>query len=362
MMRKKTKMAWSVALSAAMAAGLLAGCGSNGGTESTSGSTAASSAKTESSASDTTDTSDRPTYKIATVRWTDTWPTDFLHEGVMKEIEDKMNINIDWQVYYNSDWSEQKSLLLASGDLPDAFLGSICLTQADMAQNKSAFLDLTDLIEKDMPNLKAAFEADPELKAVCTSRDGRIYSLPKKLPLRPKVCGDVMCINQEWLDNLGLETPKTYKELEEDLENHRVAEAVIHQNQQTPTGQLIAVLMNGKSKDMYIDDVKEVRQMLEDANVSYQMTDVPKESKLLSVGVPIASLGVMVILLFMLMGRNAGSGGGGSKMMNFGKSRAQLTQPSGKRFTFRDVAGLQEEKEDLKEIVDFLKARINITK
>ena len=157
-------------------------------------------------------------------------------------------------------------------------------------------------------------------------------------------------------EKLQTQNNYSYKELEEDLENHRVAEAVIHQNQQTPTGQLIAVLMNGKSKDMYIDDVKEVRQMLEDANVSYQMTDVPKESKLLSVGVPIASLGVMVIQLFMLMGRNAGSGGGGSKMMNFGKSRAQLTQPSGKRFTFRDVAGLQEEKEDLKEIVDFLKS------
>ena len=154
-------------------------------------------------------------------------------------------------------------------------------------------------------------------------------------------------------EKLQTQNNYSYKELEEDLENHRVAEAVIHQNQQTPTGQLIAVLMNGRSKDMYIDDVKEVRQMLEDANVSYQMTDVPKESKLLSVGVPIASLGVMVILLF---GRNAGSGGGGSKMMNFGKSRAQLTQPSGKRFTFRDVAGLQEEKEDLKEIVDFLKS------
>ena len=157
-------------------------------------------------------------------------------------------------------------------------------------------------------------------------------------------------------EKLQTQNNYSYKELEEDLENHRVAEAVIHQNQQTPTGQLIAVLMNGRSKDMYIDDVKEVRQMLEDANVSYQMTDVPKESKLLSVGVPIASLGVMVILLFMLMGRNAGSGGGGSKMMNFGKSRAQLTQPSGKRFTFRDVAGLQEENEDLKEIVDFLKS------
>lgn len=156
-------------------------------------------------------------------------------------------------------------------------------------------------------------------------------------------------------EKLQTQNNYSYKELEQDLENRQVSEAVIHQNQQTPTGQLIVVLTNGRNKDMYIDDVKEVRQMLENANVSYQMTDVPKESKLLSVGVPIASLGVMVILLFMLMGRNAGSSGGGSKMMNFGKSRAQMTTTSGKRFTFRDVAGLQEEKEDLKEIVDFLK-------
>ena len=157
-------------------------------------------------------------------------------------------------------------------------------------------------------------------------------------------------------EKLQTQNNYSYKELEQDLENHQVSEAVIHQNQQTPTGQLIVVLTNGSNKDMYIDDVKEVRQMLENANVSYQMTDVPKESKLISVGVPIASLGVMVILLFMLMGRNAGSSGGGSKMMNFGKSRAQMTTTSGKRFTFRDVAGLQEEKEDLKEIVDFLKS------
>lgn len=157
-------------------------------------------------------------------------------------------------------------------------------------------------------------------------------------------------------EKLQTQNNYSYKELEQDLENHQVSEAVIHQNQQTPTGQLIVVLTNGRNKDMYIDDVKEVRQMLENANVSYQMTDVPKESKLLSVGVPIASLGVMVILLFMLMGRNAGSSGGESKMMNFGKSRAQMTTTSGKRFTFRDVAGLQEEKEDLKEIVDFLKS------
>ena len=58
-----------------------------------------------------------------------------------------------------------------------------------------------------MPNLLRAFEEDPELKAVCTGRDGKIYSLPKKLPLRPEVCGDIFYINKEWLDNLNLAVP-----------------------------------------------------------------------------------------------------------------------------------------------------------
>ena len=49
--------------------------------------------------------------------------TDFLESGFMKELEEKHGINIEWQVYYDSDWQEQKSLLLASGDLPDAFFG-----------------------------------------------------------------------------------------------------------------------------------------------------------------------------------------------------------------------------------------------
>ena len=83
-----------------------------------------------------------------------------------------------------------------------------------MAQNKDYFVDLTPYInEETMPNLTKAMEECPELRAACTDRDGKIYSLPKKLPLRPTVCGNGLYINQDWLDNLGLEAPKTLDEL-----------------------------------------------------------------------------------------------------------------------------------------------------
>lgn len=190
---KKRKKLLSITLAGAMAMGSLLGTGVSAAAE------------------------EKPTYKIATVRWTDTWPTDYLYEGIMQEIADKVGINIEWQVYYNADWTEQKSLLLASGDLPDAFFGSICLNATDVAQNRAYFLELTDLIEENMPNFKEAMEKAPELRAIATDRDGKIYSLPKKLPLRPEVCGTVLYINQEWLDNLNLEMPKTLDELTETL-------------------------------------------------------------------------------------------------------------------------------------------------
>lgn len=157
----------------------------------------------------------KPAFSVLTVRWTDSWPIDFLKEGHMAQLEEQAGVDITWDVRYNADWSEQKSLLLASPDsLPDVFLGSICLNATDVSQNASYFLDLTPYITPEiMPNLCAAMEAEPALKAVCTSRDGKIYSLPKKLPLRPTVCGYDMYINKDFLNALGMNVPTNLDEL-----------------------------------------------------------------------------------------------------------------------------------------------------
>lgn len=211
----------SVAVAAAMVMGTLSGCGGSGGS-SDGGSSDGEAAESSQGSGETADGVEE--FTIATVRWTDAWPNDFMNEGIMKELEEKHNIKINWQVYYNSDWTEQKSLLLASGDLPDAFFGSICLTETDIAQNKDYFVELTDGIEKNMPNLTAIFEKEPELKAAAQNRDGEIYSLVKKLPLRPKVA-NAMYINKEWLDNLGLSMPTTYEELTDVLKAFKEQDA-----------------------------------------------------------------------------------------------------------------------------------------
>ncbi len=222
-MRNKNRFAKLVSslLVASMAAGLLAGCG-GGGDQGTAGSagTAGAAGGTESAGGSAGEGAQDgvPTYRIATVRWTDAWPTEFLDRGVMAEMEEKYGINIEWEIYYASDWAEQKSLLLASGDLPDAFLGSNALTSSDLTQNKDSFIDLSPYVnEETMPNFMRAAQENPTLLAVCTERDGTILSLPKELPLRPEVAGYAAFINKEWLDNLGLETPTTCEELEEVL-------------------------------------------------------------------------------------------------------------------------------------------------
>lgn len=158
--------------------------------------------------------SDGKTFRIATVRHSDANPTDFLYEGIMQEMADNMGITIEWEVYTASDWGEMKTLMFASPeDLPDAFLGKLALQDADIQVYKELFVELSDYVEKDMPNLSKILKEDKEFKSMMLDADGEMYSLGSKLPLRPTV-HDETFINQKWLDNLGLQKPTTYKELE----------------------------------------------------------------------------------------------------------------------------------------------------
>ncbi len=106
---------------------------------------------------------------------------------------------------------KQKSLLLASGDLPDVFFGDNALKDNDIATNLDMFIPLEDYVEKYCPNIKAAWEARAHYASDGYQSDGHIYGLPGKKPLRPKGC-DTPFINKAWLDRLGLEMPTTVDE------------------------------------------------------------------------------------------------------------------------------------------------------
>ena len=163
---------------------------------------------------------DEPTsFDVICVRWTEVWGEDFENTAFLKEIGEKTGVDIKWQMIPNGSWGDQKGTTLASGlkSLPDAFFGSISLTDGDIVPNLDMFVDLAPYITPEiMPNLSAIFEKDPAMKALCTDSDGKIYSLPKKLPMRP-VTANEMYINQTWLDELGLPMPTTYTELADTL-------------------------------------------------------------------------------------------------------------------------------------------------
>ena len=148
----------------------------------------------------------------------------------------------------------------------------------------------------------------------------------------------------------------TMEQMEQALENQEVTDAVIRQNVQVPTGSVLLNMLNDGQKTVCVTDVNEAREMLEKYGISPDIQDIPKENVFQTILLPVMLSGLMILFVFVLMNRQM-SGGGNSKMMNFGKSRARMSLPEdGKKVTFRNVAGLQEEKEDLEEVVDFLKA------
>lgn len=145
----------------------------------------------------------------------------------------------------------------------------------------------------------------------------------------------------------------TYQEFMTTVENGAIETALIRQNAQTPTGVVMTILTNGERGKIAVSDVMEVQQLFREKGIDYLVDDVPKDNYLMTIILPIGLSAVVIMFLMMYMNARIGGGGGNSKMMNFGKSRAKMSRTNS--VDFSKVAGLEEEKEDLEEIVDFLK-------
>ena len=145
----------------------------------------------------------------------------------------------------------------------------------------------------------------------------------------------------------------TAQEFEQILGRGNVAEAVISPNPQTPSGYVTVTLANGQTVRQNVSDVKDAEQLLKDNSIDYSMEDVPQENTLLTVVMPFMLSIVVVVVIVTMMNRGAAGGGSNARMMNFGRSRAKLSRDS--KVNFTNVAGLEEEKEELEEVVDFIK-------
>ena len=147
----------------------------------------------------------------------------------------------------------------------------------------------------------------------------------------------------------------SYSTFVKEVEAGNVTAADIRQNSAVPTGRVTLSLKDDSSvRSLNVSDVGKVEEFLQENDVKYSLEDVPKESIIMSAVLPSLITLCGIFLLFMLMNRQ--SGGTNSKAMNFGKSRARMSTQNEIKVTFADVAGLKEEKEELEEIVDFLKA------
>ena len=151
----------------------------------------------------------------------------------------------------------------------------------------------------------------------------------------------------------------TWEDFTKLTQEGKVESYLIRQNKNVPTGRVEIQLEGrdgeaGEIKYLYVSDVNELQDYLRDKNIEYQIMDVPRESLFMTTIMPMLIMLAGILIIFYLMNRQGG--GANSKAMNFGKSRARMSTENDKQVTFAQVAGLKEEKEELEEIVDFLKA------
>ena len=152
--------------------------------------------------------------------------------------------------------------------------------------------------------------------------------------------------------------------LQQDLEEGLVTGAVIGQNAETPTGSVTVSLSDGRNRTAYVTNVEDAIDLLEQYDIDPLVRDVPQESWFMNYMLPVLVMAAVIMIFFVMMmnAQNAGAGASGNKMMNFGKSRARMSTGKDNKITLKDVAGLKEEKEDLEEIIDFLREPSKYTK
>ena len=147
----------------------------------------------------------------------------------------------------------------------------------------------------------------------------------------------------------------TYLNFVEDVQFGQITKVEIGQNAEVPTGVIKIIKLSGREERLYVSDVNEISSFLLENKVDYVMKNVERESFFVTTVLPIIFTLIMVLILINFMSRQGGGGGANAKMMNFGKSRAKMMDDSVRKIRFSNVAGLDEEKEELQEIVDFLK-------
>lgn len=159
------------------------------------------------------------------------------------------------------------------------------------------------------------------------------------------------------LNNSHRPTTITKAAFEQALEKEQVKSVQVVQNPEVPTGYLNIYMKDETQNTMYVSDVNATQDMMEDYGfVNFYCTNVPQKSWIENILPYLLIFGACFIFFIMMTNSAVQQRGGDSKMANFGKSRAKLTTDNDKKVTFQSVAGLKEEKEDLEEIVDFLRA------
>lgn len=145
-----------------------------------------------------------------------------------------------------------------------------------------------------------------------------------------------------------------YSDFLEDVKNDEVKSVTVYQNKEVPTGKIVVRLNDGDKHTIRVASAADTEQRLIDLDIEYTMKDVEKENVLWQI-LPYVVMIVIAVIFISILTAQTGGGGGANRMMSFGKSRAKMVNDPKKRVKFDQVAGLQEEKEELEEIVDFLK-------